>query len=56
MSDFDNVFNALAAARVRYEDLRISGGPLADRVHARTELHHLRSQAADYRHRSTESV
>jgi hypothetical protein len=56
MSDFDTVFDALAAARVRYDDLRISGGPLAERVHARANLHHLRARAADYRHRSTESV
>lgn len=47
MSDLENLFGELAAARARYEDLRISGAPLGDRVHARTALHELRARAGD---------
>lgn len=56
MSDFENLFDRLAAARARYEDLQTVGAPLAERVHARTVLHDLRSQAGAARHRSTEGV
>ena len=50
MSDFENLFGELAAARARYEDLQISGAPLSERVHARTALHELRARAGRARH------
>ncbi len=56
MSDFENLVDRLAAARARYEDLQTAGAPLTERVHARTALHALRSQAGAARYRSTEGV
>ena len=43
---FETVFNQLANARVRYEDLRIAGAPPADLVEARVDLIDLRAEMA----------
>lgn len=49
MPNFENLFDDLAAARARYEDLRVSGVSLSERVDARSALHALRSQVGAVR-------
>ena len=42
MRNFDNLLAELAIARSRYEDLRLRGASLEERLDARFSLHELR--------------
>ena len=46
---FDDLLAELSRTRSRYEELRVGGGPLADRAETLARLHSLRSAIAELR-------
>lgn len=54
MTEFEEMFNQLASARLRYEILRADGDSFAEIVEARHQLHGLRAAMAQLR--PTETV
>lgn len=46
MRTFDILFDELATARARYEDLRKAGAPITERLDARVALDDLRVQVS----------
>ena len=45
-AQFSKAFDQLAGLRAHYENLRTSGGPLADRADALQQLHRQRAELA----------
>ena len=48
--DFEDTLQDLAAARIRYEELRKKGAGLAERVSSLEDLHDLRARMVAYFH------
>ena len=48
-NDFEHLFERLSDARLRYEDLRVTGGSWVERSDAISQLHALRAEMREIR-------